>query len=97
MDRTKMLRSLAVLLCLVTVPGVALAFCDPPIAPALTSEDLAREFRDEFRQDFEQYFRDAQSYMRCLEKERTEVMAEINETAARYDRFIKDSQHWAEN
>lgn len=78
----------------ICLPNVAFTFCDPPIAPALTSEDLAREFREEFRQDFEQYFSDAQTYMRCLEEERSEVMAEINETAARYDRFLKDSQQW---
>lgn len=81
-------------LLLASLPFPAMAFCDPPIAPPLTSEELAREYQSEFRQDFEQYFSDAQTYLRCLEDERAEVMAEISDTAVRYDRFIKDSQHW---
>lgn len=76
------------------LPHAASAFCDPPIAPALTTEALAREYRDEFRQDFEQYFSDAQTYMRCLDEERSEVMLEISDVAARYDRFLRDSEHW---
>ncbi|WP_371171622.1 hypothetical protein [Aliiroseovarius sp. 2305UL8-7] len=79
------------------LPSVGLAFCNPPIAPALTSEELAREFRAEFRHDFEQYFSDAQEYLQCLDEERSEVMTEISETAARYDRFLKDSQNWSAN
>lgn len=89
-----MLQREMILALMLAAPFPAMAFCDPPVAPPLTSEDLAREFREEFRQDFEKYFSDAQTYLRCLEDERAEVMAEISETAARYDRFIKDSQHW---
>ncbi len=41
-------------LCLIFLllwPVPALAFCDPPIAPAPTSVSVAREYRDEFRQE----------------------------------------------
>lgn len=66
----------------------------PPIAPPLTSEDLAREFRVEFKEDFESYFSDAQTYLRCLDDERQEVMEELNATIIRYDRFLNDSKIW---
>lgn len=75
-------------------PVKAAAFCTPPVAPPLTSEALAKEFRNEFRHDLEQYFSDAQGYLICLEEERAEVMVEVRETAARYERFLNDSQHW---
>ena len=31
-------------------------WCDPPIAPELTTPELARDFRNEFAAEFEQYF-----------------------------------------
>lgn len=76
------------------MPLPALAFCDPPIAPTLTSEKLAREFREEFRQDFETYFKNAEDYLRCLEIERSEIMVELRYMAARYNRFLNDSRKW---
>lgn len=76
------------------IPVPALAFCDPPIAPSMTTEAMARDYKDEFRDEFEQYFSDAQNYFKCLEEERHEVMAEINETAFRYKKFLEDSDTW---
>ncbi len=90
------MKNLSALIIAVSLPHAGLAFCNPPIAPAPTSEVLAREYREEFRQNFEQYFSDAQLYLRCLETERSEVMIEVNETAARYNRFLKDSQQWVQ-
>lgn len=79
---------------MILAPGMALAFCDPPIAPPLTDEDTAKLYRDEFRQEFEMYFSDAQTYFRCLEEERAQVSEEVSETAQRYSRFLNDSQNW---
>ncbi len=90
------MKNLSALIVAVSFPHAGFAFCDPPIAPPLTSEALAREYQEEFRQGFEAYFSEAQAYLRCLEAERSEVMLEINETAARYNRFLKDSQNWVQ-
>ena len=76
------------------VPGTALAFCTPPMPPALTSGALAREFEPEFRQNFEGYFIASTAYFRCLDDERRRVMAEIEDTAQRYDRFLTDAETW---
>lgn len=76
------------------LPSVASAFCPPPEPPPLTSEVLAREFRKEMREDFETYFSDANHYFKCIDRERDRIKTEINETAARYDRFLRDSATW---
>ena len=84
-------------LCLIFLlpwPVPALAFCDPPIAPAPTSVAVAREYRDEFSQEFEVYFRQAEEYLRCLDQERADVLTEIRDTVARYQRFLHDSKAW---
>ena len=75
-------------------PLQAGAFCDPPIAPAPTSLETAKEFRAEFQQEFEQYFRDAEKYLRCLDQERSDVLGEIRQTVVRYQRFLHDSEAW---
>ena len=73
-------------------PWQAAAFCDPPVPPPPTDLEMAKEFRDEFKFEFEQYFQDAQEYLRCIEQERTDVLAEIQNTIDRYNRFLTDSQ-----
>lgn len=75
-------------------PFAVQAFCSPSVAPAPTSEALAREFEPEFRQDFERYFSDATAYFRCIDEERGRVMLEVEETAQRYDRFLTDAEKW---
>lgn len=95
-DRRKMTRFLAFLLPFLALSSAVQAFCDPPVAPPRTSADVAREYQEEFRQEFEYYFSDAQRYMRCLELERTNVMDDIQDTAERYDRFLKDSDTWVD-
>jgi len=82
------------LIWMVLWPVQARAFCDPPIAPAPTSLETAKEFRAEFQQEFEQYFRDAEEYLRCLDQERADVLGEIKNTVVRYQRFLQDSKAW---
>jgi hypothetical protein len=76
------------------LPAQANAFCDPPLAPPPTSLENAKEYREVFRQEFEQYFQDAEEYMRCLDRERADVLAEIRDTVGRYQRFLEDSKGW---
>lgn len=87
-------RPALIIVAALTLPQSAIAYCDPPIAPPMTSEDLAREYREEFKQDFEVYFLEAQSYLRCFDEERGQVMRELSETAVRYERFLNDSRQW---
>ena len=76
-------------------PGMASAeWCDPPIAPELTSIELAKDFRDEFKAEFTQYFRDASQYTACLDAERARIWEEMQFTAQRYERFLNDSKNW---
>ena len=89
-----MIRAAVLSFILSVLPGAALAFCDPPLPPALTNETLAREYEAEFKQDFERYFSDANAYFRCLDQERGRVMVEVEETANRYDRFLTDADKW---
>lgn len=75
-------------------PTLAVAFCDPPFPPDLTSEAIAREFREEFRSEFEAYFSDVQAYIGCVDEERARVMAEADETVRRYERFLEANEIW---
>ncbi|MEO1307297.1 MAG: hypothetical protein AAFV38_05035 [Pseudomonadota bacterium] len=83
-----------VLLLLIATALPAAAFCEAPAPPPLTSEALAREYRDELKAEFEKYFSDAQSYLRCSEDERRAVLETLEDTAQRYDRFLGESQEW---
>lgn len=77
------------------IPSAAVAeWCEPPVAPELTSAELAQEFRDEFNEEFNSYFRDATTYLACLDTERGRVFEEIQITVERYDRFLTDRAHW---
>ena len=89
-----MIRAAVLSFILSALPGAVLAFCDPPLPPALTSETLAREYEAEFKQHFERYFSDANAYFRCLDDERGRVMVEVEETANRYDRVLNDAETW---
>lgn len=80
---------------IILIPCIGSAFCLPPNAPPLTSEETARDYREEFKTEFEVYFRDAQDYVRCLDEERARTIQELTETADRYGRFLDDL--WAEN
>lgn len=72
----------------------ASAFCEPPLAPPPTSAEAARLYTEEFRMEFEAYFRDAQEWFRCIELQKQEVSREVEETAGRYQRFMRDQQMW---
>ncbi|MEY8099531.1 hypothetical protein AB9F29_19275 [Falsihalocynthiibacter sp. S25ZX9] len=87
---------LALLLPFLALSSAAQAFCDPPAAPPRTNADVGREYQEEFRQEFEHYFSDAQRYLRCLDQERAKVMDDVQDTAERYDRFLKDSDTWVD-
>lgn len=71
-------------------------WCDPPVAPTLTTPEMAKEFREEFKTEFNQYFRDASLYVTCLDAERVRIFAEMENTALRYHRFLRDAEGWAE-
>jgi hypothetical protein len=89
----KQLRILALLAAV--SPGAAFAeWCDPPIAPAPTTPELAHDFREEFKDEFDRYFRDASLYTACLDAERVRVFKEMQITAQRYERFLNDSAKW---
>ncbi|WP_223427825.1 hypothetical protein [Tateyamaria pelophila] len=76
-------------------PGSAYAeWCDPPIAPELTTTELAKDFREEFKDEFTQYFRDASQYTACLDAERARIWEEMQFTVQRYERFLNDSKNW---
>jgi hypothetical protein len=77
-------------------PGAAFAeWCDPPIAPAPTTAELAHNLRQEFKDEFDRYFRDASLYTACLDAERVRVFKEMQITAQRYERFLNDSAKWS--
>lgn len=79
-------------------PGIAAAeWCDPPIAPELTTPELAQEYREEFKGEFDQYFRDASRYTACLDAERTRIFEEMQITAQRYERFLDDARTWEDS
>lgn len=71
-------------------------WCVPPTAPTLTTPEIAKEFREEFKAEFDQYFRDASLYVTCLDAERVRIFAEMENTARRYDRFLRDAEGRAE-
>jgi hypothetical protein len=60
----------------------------------LTTRELARDFREEFKAEFEQYFSDASAYTACLDAERVRIFDEMQNTASRHDRFLRDSADW---
>lgn len=77
-------------------PGAAFAeWCNPPIAPAPTTAELAHDFREEFKDEFDRYFRDASRYTACLDAERVRVFQEMQITTQRYERFLNDSAKWS--
>jgi len=90
------MKQLSILALLAVVsPGTAFAeWCDPPIAPAPTTAELAHDFREEFKGEFDQYFRDASAYTACLDTERQRIFLEMQNTAQRYQRFLNDSAKW---
>lgn len=69
-------------------------WCDPPVAPVLTTQELAKEFREEFKTEFDQYFRDASRYTECLDAERARIFEEMTATAHRLARFLDDAEDW---
>jgi hypothetical protein len=77
-------------------PGATFAdWCDPPIAPAPTTTELAHDFREEFKDEFDRYFRDASLYTACLDAERVRVFQEMQITTQGYERFLNDSAKWS--
>lgn len=59
--------------------------CLPPLPPAAVRDDATRAaYASEIREEYVAYFDDAQTYLRCLEAARAEVMAEVNRAIADY-------------
>lgn len=56
-----------------------------PYAPA--DAQAVREFADIIRRDFDLYFRDLQSFIRCLEEERVWAIEEAHEVTNEYRRI----------
>jgi hypothetical protein len=86
--------SILALLAVVSPAAAFAEWCDPPIAPAPTTVELAHNFREEFKDEFDQYFRDASLYTACLDAERVRVFQEMQITTQRYERFLNDSAKW---
>jgi len=77
-----------VLLSLVSGPALAES-CIPPPRPFVPSDPkVASEYVDIIRNDFDLYFRDIQSYFRCLDEERTRAFKEAREVSEEYGRFL---------
>ncbi|WP_420329725.1 hypothetical protein [Pseudooceanicola atlanticus] len=49
---------------------------------------MAEDYADIIRRDFELYFRDIQSYLRCLDAERARAFQEGREVSEDYRRFL---------
>ena len=59
--------------------------CLPPLAPAPVRDDATRvAYASEIREEYVSYFKDAQTYLHCLESARAEVTAEVNRAIADY-------------
>ncbi|KGM46647.1 hypothetical protein ATO9_22790 [Pseudooceanicola atlanticus] len=64
-------------------------FCDPPQRPFVPQDArVAEDYADIIRRDFELYFRDIQSYLRCLDAERARAFQEGREVSEDYRRFL---------
>lgn len=64
--------------------------CYAPERPFVpTDPQDIREYRDLIRRDFETYIASIQSYLRCLEEERTRAFDEAREVSDEYGRFLK--------
>lgn len=81
-------------LCVFAAGGASAEWCDPPTAPALTTTELAKDFRAEFTAEFDDYFRAASRYAACLDAERVRIFDEMRFTVERYERFLADSEEW---
>ena len=69
--------------------GASAEFCDPPQRPYVPEDaGAAEDYADVIRRDFELYFRDIQSYLRCLDAERARAFQEGREVSAAYRRFL---------
>jgi hypothetical protein len=76
---------------LICFPGPVLAeSCFAPPRPFLPGDSRAiLNYADIIRQDFENYFRDIQSYFRCLDGERARAFEEAREVSEDYGRFLQ--------
>ena len=63
--------------------------CVSPPRPFVPSDlKAASEYVNIIHDDFELYFRDIQSYFRCLEEERARAFKEAREVSVEYGRFL---------
>ena len=85
-------RLIFLLLCAVAPHGAAAGSCEAPPRPFVPRDaEAAEEYADIIRRDFELYFRDIQSYLRCLDAERARAFQEGREVSEDYGRFLDRS------
>ena len=65
--------------------GTTAMDCVPPLIPQLTaSDELIRDYGPELRAEFDQYFDEAQTYIRCLQSASDTARAEVGEVLSAY-------------
>ena len=66
--------------------------CEAPPRPFVPKvAQVSVEFADIIRRDFDLYFRDIQSYLRCLDAERARAFQEAREVSKDYGRFVQQA------
>lgn len=86
-------KSLLLALCILLPPSAHGASAETCIAPQrpfvpMDARD-AQDYADIIRRDFDLYFREIQSYLRCLDEERSRAFAEAREVSEEYGRFVQ--------
>ncbi|GGE48641.1 hypothetical protein GCM10011360_39670 [Primorskyibacter flagellatus] len=70
--------------------GASAETCIAPQRPFVPMDARdAQDYADIIRRDFDLYFRDIQSYLRCLDEERSRAFAEAREVSEEYGRFVQ--------
>ena len=88
----RLLRALAVLLSLESGSALADTCVSPPRPFVPRDPKAASEYVHIIHDDFDLYFRDIQSYFRCLDEECARAFEEAREVSEEYGRFL-DSLH----
>ena len=78
-----------ILLLLLVACGADAESCAAPARPYVPQDiQAASDYADIIRRDFDHYFRDIQSYLRCLDEERTRAFAEARDVSSEYRLFV---------
>ena len=72
--------------------GASAESCIAPPRPFVPRDArTAEEYADTILRDFDLYFRDIQSYLRCLDAERARAFQEAREVSEDYERFVQQA------